>query len=372
MRPAWVEIDIKALRNNIKSLKNCLDDDVDFMGVIKADAYGHGAIKVAEVLMEEDINRFAVVMVEEGIQLRENNINNPILILGYIPEEDYPKLLEYNLIPAIYKYSQAEKLNRIARDMKENINIHIKVDTGMGRLGFMSNSKSIEEIKKINLLSNINIEGIYTHLSTADQKNNPYAFEQFSKFKFILSELEKMSINIPIRHVANSAATINFKEMHLNMVRPGTSIYGLYPSLEMMVNPTIELEPVMSIKAKLVHIKELEKGSSVGYSRTFIAKRLSEIGIIPLGYVDGVFRKLANTGHVLINGKRCPIIGNICMDQFMVDITDLDKAEMGDEVVILGKQGKEKITAEEIGEIVDTISIEVITRIGKRVPIIYT
>ncbi len=180
-----------------------------------------------------------------------------------------------------------------------------------------------------------------------------------------------MNIHIPIKHVSNSAATINFKEMNLNMVRPGTSIYGLYPGPEMMANPTIELEPAMSIKAKLAHIKELEEGSSVSYSRTFIAKRTSKIGVVPMGYVDGIFRKLANVGNVLIRGKRCPIVGNICMDQFMVDVTDLDEIEIGDEVVILGKQGEERITAEEIGEIAGTISIEVITRIGKRVPIIY-
>lgn len=372
MRPTWIEVNAEALRKNIRNLQSCLSQGVNFMGVIKADAYGHGVKKVAEVLIEEGIERFAVVMTEEGIELRRKGFDNPILILGYVPEEDYSDLVKYNLTPAIYKYCQAEKLNKIAEKMEKDINIHIKIDTGMGRLGFMPNLESIDEIEKINLLSNIDIEGIYTHLSTADEKNNPYAMEQFNKFKFILNELEKKDITIPIRHMANSAANINFKDMHFNTVRPGTSIYGLYPGPEMIINPAIELEPAMSIKSKLIHIKELPKDASVSYGRTFIAKRPSLIGIIPMGYVDGVFRRLGNRGDVLVNGQRCPIIGNICMDQFMVDLTDLEKVELGDEVVILGRQGEERISAEEIGEIAGTISIEVVTRIGKRVPIIYT
>lgn len=372
MRPTWIEVNIEALKNNIRNLKSCLSQGVSFMGVIKADAYGHGVEKVAQVLIEEGIERFAVVMVEEGIELREKGFNNPILVLGYVPEEDYLDVVEYNLTPAIYKYCQAEKLNELAEGMDKSVKGHMKIDTGMGRLGFMPNFESISEIEKIHLLSNINIEGIYTHLSTADEKNNPYAIEQLNKFKFILKQLENKNIDIPIKHMSNSAANINFKDMHFNMVRPGTSIYGLYPGPEMIINPTIELEPAMSIKSKIVHIKEIPKDSSVSYGRTFISKRPSLIGVIPMGYVDGVFRRLGNRGDVLVNGQRCPIIGNICMDQFMIDLTDLDKVELGDEVVILGKQGKERISAEEIGEIAGTISIEVVTRVGKRVPIIYT
>lgn len=372
MRPAWAEVSIEALKFNIRSLKSCIDKDIDFMGVIKADAYGHGVIKVAQVLVEEGVKRFAVIMVEEAIELRKNNFNQPILILGHVPEDDYINIVDYNLIPVIYKYSQAEKLNKIAKDRDKTVDIHIKIDTGMGRLGFMPKLESIEEIEKINSLSNINMEGIYTHLSTADEKDNPFALEQLGKFEFILQELEKKNIHIPIKHMANSAANINFKNMHFNMVRPGTSLYGLYPGPKMAVNPRVALEPVMSIKSRLVHIKELEVGSSVSYGRTFIAKRPSLIGVVPMGYVDGVFRALGNRGDVLIKGKRCPIIGNICMDQLMVDLTDLEHVDLGDEVVILGKQGQERISAEEIGEIAGTISIEVVTRIGKRVPIIYT
>ena len=371
MRSAWIEVNTNALRFNIRSLESCLDEDVDFMAVIKADAYGHGAVKVAEVLAEEGVKRFAVFMVEEGIELRESNFKYPILILGHLPKNDYVNILKYNLSPEIYTYSQAVELNKAAKDMDKNVDIHIKIDTGMARLGFMPNHAAIAEIEKIDSLSNIRIEGIYTHLATADQKNNPYALEQLDKFNFVLQELEKKDIRIPIKHMVNSAANINFKDMHFNMVRPGTFLYGLYPSPEMMINPIVALKPVMSIKSKLVHIKELEIGSSVSYGRTFIAKRPSLIGIIPMGYADGIFRSVGNRGYVLVRGKRCPIIGTICMDQFMVDLTDLDQVKLGDEVVILGKQGEERISAEEIAEIAGTISLEIVTRMGKRVPIIY-
>ena len=311
MRPTWVEIDRYAIRKNIRNLKACTEKEVDFMGVIKADAYGHGAVEIAKILQEENVKRFGVVMVEEGIQLREAGFKESILILGPIPEEDYSKLLEYELIPAIYKLSQAIELNRVAEKARKKASIHLKIDTGMGRLGFIPEEQSIKEIKEIINLPNIFVEGIYTHLSTADEKYNEYVKEQFRRFIFVLDELKKEGITIPIRHMANSAATINFKEMHLDMIRPGTSIYGLYPGPEMKENPTVDLYPAMSIKSKVMHIKSLPTDTSIGYGRTFISKRPSIIGVIPMGYVDGVFRLLANKGEVLIRGQRCPIVGNV-------------------------------------------------------------
>lgn len=371
MRPAWIEVDIKALRKNIRSLKKCTAGNTEFMGVIKADAYGHGVLKVAEVLRDENVKRFAVVIIEEGIQLREEGFTEPVLILGHTLEEDYTKLVQYDLIPIIYQYSQAVKLSDFARKYNKKVKIHIKIDTGMGRLGFMPGEKAINDIKKINNLKGLEIEGISTHLSTADQINGEYSQEQFEKFSKIINDLENEGISIPIKHVANSAATINFPKMHLDMIRPGTSIYGLYPSRDMAKNPTVNLYPVMSIKAKLVHIKHVPPGTAVSYGRTFITKRDSVLGVVPMGYVDGIFRLLANKGEVLVKGNRCPIVGNICMDQFIVDLTDVEDVKVGDEVVFLGKQGEERITADEIGSLVGTISIEVVTRLGKRMPIVY-
>jgi len=371
VRPAWIEIDISALRKNIRNLKKCVSGNADFMGVIKADGYGHGAIKVAEVLRQEGVKRFAVVMLEEGIELRENGFNEPILILGHTLEEDYENIIRYGLTPIIYKYSQALQLNKVAKQMDTKVLIHVKADTGMGRLGFIPGKDAVEDIKRIAELPNVNLEGISSHLATADQIHNDYVRKQFAKFKKIINDLEKEGVKIPVKHIANSAATINFPEMHLDMVRPGTSLYGLYPGPEMAVNPTIDLYPVMSVKAKLVHVKSVPPGTAVSYGGTFVTKRPSVLGVVPMGYVDGVFRQLANKGEVLIRGKRCPIVGNICMDQFMVDLTDLPHVEVGDEVVFFGNQGDERITADEIGAKIGTISIEVVTRLGKRMSRIY-
>lgn len=371
MRPAWVEIDLSALRKNIRNLKKCTATNADFMGVIKADGYGHGAIKVAEVLQQENVRCFAVVIVEEGIELRKAGFTEPILILGHVQEEDYKKVIEYELTSNIYKHSQGVVLNKIAKEMNKKAVVHVKIDTGMSRLGFLPNKESVDDIKKISSMSNIILEGIYTHLATADQIHNNFVRKQFDRFKRVLTWLGEEKVNIPIRHVANSAATINFQEMHLDMVRPGTSLYGLYPGPEMAANPTVDLYPVMSIKAKLVHIKPVPESTPVSYGGTFVTKRPSVLGVVPMGYVDGVFRKLCNRGEVLIRGKRCPIVGTICMDQFMVDITDLEEVEIGDEVVFVGEQGEERITADEVGGIAETISIEIVTRISKRMPVIY-
>jgi len=371
MRPAWIEIDLNALRKNIRNLKACVSKNADFMGVIKADGYGHGAIKVAEILKQEGINRFAVVMMEEGIALRRAGYAEPILILGHTQEEDFEKTLEYELTPIVYKYSQAVQLNKIAEEMKTKAVVHIKIDTGMSRLGFTPEYKSVETIKEISKFRNLLIEGIYTHLATADQIKSDFVKKQFETFKEVLNGLEKDGVHIPIKHMANSAATINFPEMHFDMVRPGTSLYGLYPGPEMSAKPTVELHPVMAIKAKLVHIKSVDTGTPVSYGGRFVTQRPSVLGVVPMGYVDGVFRQLANKGEVLIRGKRCTIVGTICMDQFMVDITELNEVEIGDEVVLVGQQGCDRITADEVGANAGTISIEVVTRIGSRMPVIY-
>lgn len=372
MRPAWVEVDLYALKENLNNLRDCIGPETDIMAVIKADAYGHGALKVANLYRKEGVRHFAVAMIQEGIELRENGFNEPILIIGHTLEEDFPELVKYNLTPTIYTYSQAEELNHIATRLDRKVNIHVEIDTGMGRLGFMPGEKAVQDIVKISQLTNIFIEGIYTHLATADQlKDQSYVNMQYDKFIKILNQLKEAGIYIPVKHMSNSAATINFPKMHMDMVRPGTSLYGLYPGPEMAANPKIRLIPAMSVKAKLVHIKQIPIGTKVSYSGTFEAKRPTVVGVVPMGYVDGVFRQLANRGSVLLKGRRCKIIGNICMDQFMIDITDVVNPQLGDEVVFIGKQGKERITADEVGALVNTISVEVVTRIGKRMPIVY-
>ncbi len=372
MRPAWIEISVKALRDNIRNLKKCVKQPTQLMGVIKADGYGHGSDKVAELLMEENVNLFAVIMVEEGIELREKGFWQPILVLGVTPEEDYRKLIEYNLIPTIFTFEQADGLNQTAKHLGRQVPIHLKFDSGMGRLGFASVEESVPEIKKIFDLPNIVVEGAFSHLATADQiKDTSFARQQFAKFQIMLEKLEENGLVIPKKHLANSAATMNFPEMHLDMVRPGTAMYGLYPGPEIAAASKIKLYPAMEAKAKLVQIKTISTETPVGYGGTFVSERETLIGVVPMGYVDGVFRQLANKGEVLVRSKRCPIVGNICMDQFMVDLTDLAEVRIGDEVVLFGAQGEERILADEVGAHVGTISIEVVTRMGKRMPRLY-
>lgn len=372
MRPAWVEVDLSALRQNLKTLRDCIDHEIELMVVIKGDAYGHGSLRLANFYREEGVRRFAVAIIQEGIELRCNGFEEPILILGHTPEEDFPELIKNNLTPTIYTLSQAEKINQVAATCNKKINIHIKIDTGMGRLGFATGGKSIETIVHISRLSNIFIEGIYTHLATADRLSDQgYVNMQYNRFMGVINDLEVAGLSISLKHMCNSAATINFPQMHLDMVRPGTSLYGLYPGPEMANAPIVKLIPAMSVKARLVHIKQISIGSKVSYSGTFTAKRPTVVGIVPMGYVDGVFRQLANKGNVLLKGQRCQIIGNICMDQFMIDITDVEDPQVGDEVVFIGKQGEESITADDVGALVNTISVEVVTRMGKRMPIVY-
>jgi alanine racemase len=262
MRTAWIEVNLFALKENLKKLRNCTSPGTDIMAVIKADAYGHGALKVAHLYRDERISRFAVALIQEGIELRENGINEQILIIGPILEEEISELIRYNLTPTISTYYQAKKLNDIAALHDKKLNIHIEIDTGMGRLGFIVNDETAPNIVKISQLPNISIEGIYTHLATADRlKDLAYVEMQYEKFMTVLQQIEDAGVYVPLKHMCNSAATINFPKMHLDMVRPGTALYGLYPGPEMAVNPKVELIPAMSIKAKLVFIKSVPIGT---------------------------------------------------------------------------------------------------------------
>jgi len=371
VRPAWVEIHLSALKHNITAFREILSGGAEIMGIIKANAYGHGAVKVAGALRQAGIKRFGVALVQEGVELRKNGFNEPVLILGYTPEEDFPIALQYGLTLTIYDYSQAAKLDKYASEANKSARIHIKIDTGMGRIGFLPTRESIREIKRIVTLPNLDIEGIFSHQAWADNPDGKFATLQFDRFQRFISALSREGIRFRTTHIANSAATINLPSMHLDLVRVGISLYGLYPDAGMAVNPSIALSPVMEIKAKLVHVKEVPVGTPISYGCTFTTPRKSIIGTVPMGYADGIPRLLSNRGEVLVHGRRCPIIGRICMDQFMVDLTDLKGVQVGNEVVFLGAQGGAIITADEIAEKADTISYEIVTRISPRLPRIY-
>ena len=372
MRAAWIEVDLEALRKNIRYLKSKIGPTTKFMAVVKANVYGHGMCPVAQILREEGCDQFAVALVQEGVLLRENGFQEPILVLGHVFPEEYQQILAHNLSVSIDTLEQAEELNDVALQFGSRISIHLKIDTGMGRLGFLPNQSSLEQICEILKLPGLMVDGIFTHFATAPQiSDTSYCWHQFHLFEEFLKELEKKEVHIPLRHASNSGAAILFPQMQLDMIRPGTALYGLYPGEELEGQAGISLTPVLSVKAKLARVKPVPSGTRVSYSSTFTTKCPSTLGVVPMGYVDGIFRSLANKGEVLLHGQRCPMVGNICMDQFVIDITHIENPKVGDEVVIIGKQGTEEITAEEIGRKAGTISIEILCDLGERMPIHY-
>ena len=371
MRPSYVEINLDSIVYNYNTLKKLIPTETEFMAVVKANAYGYGLIEVAERLSLEGVKNFAVAIIEEGIELRNAGIEGRILILGYVPKDDYDDIVKYNLTPTVYNYEQANLLSQVAKKHNTNLKIHLKIDTGMSRLGFSFDDDGVEQIESINSLENIIIEGIFSHLATGDIPKDSFAKHQFTTLNSMIVELEKKGVFIPIKHIANSGGTINYPEFSLNMVRIGTSLYGLYPNAKMSKERKINLVQAMTIKSVIASIRTIQKGTSVGYGRNYIAEKITTIGIIPIGYVDGITRSLSNRGYVLIRGVRCKIIGNICMDQFMVDVSEISNPEVGEEVIIMGKQRNNEITAEEIGELTNTVSIEFISKVSTRVPRIF-
>ncbi|ONI41629.1 alanine racemase [Candidatus Epulonipiscium fishelsonii] len=361
------EIDTQAIRHNYRQIRNIISNKVEIIGIVKADGYGHGAIEVAKILQEEGVNRLAVAISKEAEELRQAGINLPILVLGYTPKDEIERLVINNLTQTVFSYDIANYINAQAQKFNKKVNIHVKIDTGMGRIGFLPNSHSIEEIKKISQLPYLNLEGMFTHFSTADEEDTTYVKEQWSIFKGFLNELKNFGLEIPLLHASNSAAIIAHRYTHLDIIRPGLILYGHYPS-EHLNNGLINLKPAMCLKTQVVHIKELHKGSFIGYGKNYKVEKPMNIATIPIGYADGYSRKLANKGYVLINGEYANIVGNICMDQFMVDVTNIKNVKLGDEVVIFGKQGNRNISVEEIATLTDTINYEIICMIGKRVP----
>lgn len=361
------EINLDAVAFNIKNIRKLVKKEIRIMGIVKADAYGHGAVEVSKVLLYHGADCLGVAILDEAIQLRKNNIHVPVLILGYTPSAKLADVIKYNVAQTVFSIDTAKELSEIAVKQGKNAVVHIKIDTGMGRIGFMPSEKAAEEIAQIAALPNIVIEGIYTHFASADEYDKTFTKKQLALFRSMVEKLEKKGILIPLKHCANSAAVIDLEEDIFNMVRPGIILYGLYPSEEVQ-KQKLPLQPVMSIKTHISYVKEVEEGTSIGYGRTFITKRKSRIATVPVGYADGFARSMAKGGRVIVGNGYAPVVGRICMDQFMIDVTDIEQIKAGDEVVILGQKGNQFISAQEIAQIMDTISYEVVCMIGKRVP----
>lgn len=365
----WAEIDLDAICNNINKTKDVIQKEVKIMAVIKADAYGHGAVPIAKVLQNK-VDAFGIATVEEGIELRRAGIKNPILILGYAQPQLYSLLVEYNIMATVFRYDMAKALSKEAIKQSKKAKIHLKLDTGMGRIGFQLKEESLIEIQKIATLEAIEIDGCFTHFAKADEKDKKDTWIQYEKFQRFVLSLENSGISIPIKHVSNSAGLIDLPEVNLNMVRSGISTYGLYPSNQVS-KEHILLEPVMSIKGRISHIKEVEAGTAISYGGTYVTKRKTKVATIPVGYGDGYPRGLSNQAMVLLQGRRVPVIGRICMDQFMIDVTKMEHVEVGDIVTLLGKDGQEHITVEELCKASKLFHYEFVCNIGKRVPRVF-
>jgi alanine racemase len=362
------EIDLGALAYNYHQLRRLAPASVKFLAVVKADAYGHGAVPVSKKLEELSADFLGVATVREGAELRGGGIQIPILVLSGIYEEEVEETLDFQLTPVVYRWEIAEALSTSARRRGIRIPVHIKVDTGMGRIGVLA-EEAPAFVSRVRKLENLDIEGIATHLSTADEGNSAFAAEQLERFSRTIEELRRLDIDPPLCHIANSAALVNIPAAHFTLVRPGIMLYGAYPSS--ILKAKVSLRQVMSWKSRIADLKKVPAGYSISYGRTFVTQRPSLIAAIPVGYADGYNRLLSNRGEVLIKGKRAPVVGRVCMDWTVVDVTAITGVEVGDEVVLMGGQLGQEITPEEIGAWVGTIPYEVLCSVGKRVQRIY-
>ena len=373
-RRPWAEIDLNTVETNFKFIKSLTKSKI--CCVVKADAYGHGAVYMAKKYEEMGADFLAVSNIDEAIQLRRAGISLKILILGYTPPKEANLLCYNDISQCVYSVEYAEELSEVLKKSGNKLNIHIKVDTGMSRLGFFyqdlnRDEKAIDEIAKVCKLEGLNPEGIFTHFAVADEgeKGESFTMRQYGCFKELIENLAYMGIKFKYRHCANSAATLDLPLSHFDMVRAGIIIYGLAPSGE--VRNKGELKPCLQLKSVVSHVKTIPEGAEVSYGRTFKAEKEMKIATVPIGYADGYPRLLSGKGDLLLHGKRCRILGRVCMDQLMIDVSHLENVKTGDTVTVIGTDGAETITADELARLTGTINYEIICDIGPRVPRIY-
>lgn len=369
LHPIWAEINLNNLINNIEEIKK-KSHNSEIIGVVKANAYGHGAVEISKTLLNYNVKKLAVANIVEAIELRENNIDAPIMLLGISEDYAIDSLIQYNVEPTVSSLKFAKKLNSKAIEMNKEIKIHIAIDSGMGRIGFRNTDSDINDIVNISKLSNLEIESIFSHFSTADSMDKSYSNKQMDIYNSIINRLKEQNIDIEKKNFSNSAAIIDIPESHYNYVRPGIIQYGYYPSNE--VNTTdFNIKPVLTWKTRIIHIKEVDENEYIGYGKNYKTTRKTKIATLPVGYADGYSRGLSNKGKVIINGKLAPIIGNVCMDQFMIDVTDIPDVKLDNEVILLGSDGDVKFDADDMAEILNTISYEILCLIGRRAPRVY-
>ena len=364
-------VSLDAIAHNFEEMKKNIREDAKIIAVIKADGYGHGAEAIARLIRNESyIWGFAVATPEEALQLRASGVTKPVLILGIVFEEYFAEMIREDVRLTVCGYEMAKRLSDEAAAQGKQVHIHLGLDTGMSRIGFADEPASVEEIKRIAKLPNVDIEGMFTHFARADESDKAPAVDQLKRYQAFVKLLEDAGIHIPMKHCSNSAGIIRMPEANLDAVRAGITIYGIYPS-DQVERDIVKLKPAMELISHVTYVKEIKTGTAVSYGGTFAAEHDMRVATIPAGYADGYPRSLSNKGWVLIRGKRAPILGRVCMDQFMVDVSGIPGAAAGDEATLVGRNGQEELTMEQLGDLSGRFAYEFACDIGKRVPRVY-
>ncbi|MBQ8413539.1 MAG: alanine racemase [Lachnospiraceae bacterium] len=364
----YARINIDNLRYNITKMKSLRKSDMKIMTIIKADAYGHGSVEIAKRISDLS-DYYGVATIDEAVELRNAGITTPILIIGYTDSSDYEKLVAYNITQAVYDVGECEKLSQVALAMGSKVKVHIKVDTGMSRIGFSVDKDGIAGAISLKNMQGIEIEGIFTHYAKADEVNKNYSYQQKKKFLYFIDEMEKEGIHFLLKHIDNSAGTMEMDDDEFDMVRLGIVTYGLYPSEE--VDKSVVIKPVMSLIAHVAHVKQLPAGVGVSYGWTYVTCKDTKVATVTAGYADGYPRALSNKGRVIINGHYAPIIGRVCMDQFMVDVTNIPEVAVKDEVILIGGTDDKYVSVEEVAAPAESFNYELVCNISRRVPRVY-
>lgn len=365
----YAGVDLDAILHNIKMLKANLNETAKVTAVIKADGYGHGAVPIAKAI-DNLVSSYAVATIYEALNLKKHHITKPIFIIGYTHDSMFGEAIAHDIRLTVYEEQTAQRINQVAKSLGKTAKIHIKLDTGMSRIGFKDNQDAVNCIQRISVLEHLQIEGIFTHFCASDSKNKDSANTQLNRFTNFNAKLKENGIHIPVIHCANSACIIDLPNTSFDTVRAGIALYGLYPSDEVNKDNVL-LQQAISLKSHIIQIKSVEPNTGIGYGSTFITNRETIVATIPVGYGDGYPRNLSNKGYVTIKGQKAPIIGRVCMDQFMVDITDLKEIENGDVVTLLGQDGDQMITVEELAALAGTFNYEFVCDLGKRIPRVY-
>lgn len=361
-------INLDAVEKNMENMKQNIHEGTKMMAVLKTDGYGHGALPIARILMEKEyVWGVAVATLDEAVALRKKGIMKPILVLGVVFEEQWKDLINYEIRATVYEIEIAKKLAAFAGEMNHPVYMHIKLDTGMGRLGFSITEESIERILEIAAAPKVVMEGLFTHFAKADEENKEFTKEQIQKYLWVKNQLEENGVTFSLCHCSNSAGIIDLKEANFDLVRAGISLYGLYPSEEVK-KENVSLIPALELVSHVIFVKEVPKGTSISYGGTFVTDKVMKIATIPIGYGDGYPRSLSNKGYVLIRGKKAPIVGRVCMDQMMVDVTDIDGVQYMDEVTLIGKNQEQEIRVETLSDLSGRFNYEFVCDLSKRIP----